>query len=175
MRNRLGWVLALAGGLGWGVSVASAQLVACPDPDQCVKVSVGSAEGRVGDVVHVEVSFEQAPSDGATGGPEAAFLVCDVVPSSGDDAGQFGNGTINNADIVAIFRASLLATARPPADTARFSAMDSAPPDNPPVCGGNGSLVNSDVVTCFRQSLLPSLPRYDRQGLGEACVSSIHQ
>src|SRR5439155_1132438 len=77
------------------------------------------------------------------------------------DAGEFGNGAINNADVVAVFRASLLPDQRPPADSDLFSAMDAAPEDVPPACGGNGTIANSDVVACFRRSLLP-LPRSER-------------
>lgn len=107
--------------------------------------------------------------------PSTQILVCDVAPSTGDNAGDFGSGSINNSDIVAIFRASLLPSARPADGTARFSGMDSVTEDSPPTCGGNGSILNNDVVSCFRRSLLSSLPRYDRQGLGEGCTSSLHQ
>ena len=122
------------------------------------------------------------PACGGTGGMVTVtdtlpnkILVCDVAPSGGNDAGQFGNGSINNADIVAIFRASLLSSARPPAGTARFSGMDSITEDSPPTCGGTGDIKNNDVVACFRRSLLSSLPRYDRQGVGASCTSSLHQ
>jgi hypothetical protein len=99
-----------------------------------------------------------------------AFLVCDVAPSTGDNAGQFGNDTINNTDIVAIFKASLQISP-PAAGTARFSAMDSAPTDAPPACGGNGTLANTDVVACFKESLLPTQPRFKRTLEGTTCTS----
>ena len=110
------------------------------------------------------------------------FLVCDPAParvdldSDGDtlDAGEFGNGLITNADIVQLFRASLLGPpVRPPAGSDLFSAMDAAPDDAPPVCGGNGSIVNNDVVLCFRRSLLPALPRYTRTRDATTCRSAL--
>ena len=100
----------------------------------------------------------------------APILVCDVSPSTGNDPGQFGNTTINNSDIDAIFKASLLGP--PPADSARFSAMDAVAADTPPVCGGDGAIKNNDVVACFRRSLLPTEPMYVRTLAGETCTSA---
>jgi len=119
-----------------------------------------------------------APACGSTDGSVTAstaspIFVCDVAPSTGDNAGEFGSGTINNSDIVAIFKASLLGP--PPSGTARFSGMDSITEDSPPTCGGDGSIRNNDVVACFKRSLLPTLPRYDRSGVGGSCTSSLHQ
>lgn len=113
--------------------------------------------------------------------PAVEFLVCDAAPlgvdQNGDgdrvDAGEFGNGVLNNADVVAIFRASLLPDELPPAGSALFSAMDSVPEDVPPLCGGNGTLANNDVVQCFRRSLLPGLTNYQRTGVGAGCSSSV--
>lgn len=108
------------------------------------------------------------------------YLVCDAAPLLGDqngdgdsvDAGEFGNGVLNNADVVAIFRASLLPGELPPANSALFSAMDSVSEDAPPLCGGNGALANNDVVQCFRRSLLPGLTNFERIGEPGACTSS---
>jgi hypothetical protein len=119
----------------------------------------------------------QPPVCGATNGTitvgtgPTSFLVCDVAPSTGDNVGQFGNNTINNTDVVALFKASLQISP-PPAGTARFSAMDAAPADTPPTCGGNSSLVNSDVVTCFKRSLLATEPSFSRALDGTSCTST---
>lgn len=107
------------------------------------------------------------------------FLVCDPAPlgtdlngdGDRDDPGEFGNGNITNADIVAIFRASLVAQDRPSLGSARFSAMDPMPADEPPACGGNASIVNSDVVQCFRRSLVGGLTNYQRLLTEESCTS----
>jgi hypothetical protein len=97
------------------------------------------------------------------------FIVCDVSPSMGNDAGQFGNDTISNSDVDAIFKASLLGT--PPADSARFSAMDAVTADTPPGCGGDGYIKNNDVVACFKRSLLPTEPGYVRTLSGGVCTA----
>jgi len=116
-----------------------------------------------------------APGPNGTLEVGVPFLVCDVQPRTGSglNQGEFGNGSILNSDVVAVFRSSLLPAERPAAGTALFSAMDAAPEDVPPACGGNASIVNSDVVLCFRRSLLPTLPRYRRTGVGASCTSSL--
>jgi len=149
------------------------------------------ASAQAGQSYRLRIVAPSATSDGSTDVPLAAgadgtlsvgrkFLVCDVSPSGVDqdgdgdtfDAGEFGNGVINNADIVAIFRAALLPDQRPPTDSDLFSAMDAAPEDAPPACGGNGGLVNSDVVLCFRRSLLP-LSQYERTRGGGLCTATL--
>jgi hypothetical protein len=113
-----------------------------------------------------DTSFQLVPDPTATDGQvtvgavECQLLVCDVAPSTGDSCGQFGNDVVNNSDVVAIFRASLLGPPSP--SSARFNAMDSITADNPPTCGGNNSIVNNDVVACFKRSLLPTEPNYNR-------------
>lgn len=127
-----------------------------------------------------------SPSPTPTATPSAdtsgiAFLVCDPMPLLADlngdgdtnDPGEFGNGVINNSDVVGIFRASLLDELRPPVGSARFMAMDPSSEDAPPACGGNGAIVNNDVVQCFRRSLLPGLANYERRFEGEDCVASV--
>jgi hypothetical protein len=98
------------------------------------------------------------------------IAVCDVSPSAGNDAGQFGNATVNNADVDAIFKASLLGP--PPAHSVRFSAMDAVTADAPPVCGGDGTIKNNDVIACFKRSLLPAEPMYVRTFSGETCTAA---
>ena len=148
------------------------------------------AGAQVGQSYRLRIVAPSATSDGSsdipiTAGPdgtlgvERTFVVCDVAPPGTDrngdgdafDAGEFGNGEINNADVAAVFRASLLPDQRPPADSDLFSAMDAAPEDVPPACGGNAAIVNSDVVACFRRSLLP-LPRSERTRGAGLCTSA---
>jgi hypothetical protein len=100
------------------------------------------------------------------------FLVCDVVPFTGDDAGQFGGSGIKNNDVVAIFNASLQTGVVPADGTARFSAMDSVTVDTPPNCGGDTNLKNNDVVACFNRSL-GNGDNYDRALSGSACTSTL--
>src|SRR5438094_9357509 len=147
------------------------------------------AGAQLGQSYRLRIVAPSATSDGSsdvpiTAGPdgtlgvERTVVVCDVAPPGTDrngdgdafDAGEFGNGEINNADVAAVFRASLLPDQRPAADSDLFSAMDAAPEDMPPACGGNGAIVNSDVVACFRRSLLP-LPRSERTRGAGLCTS----
>jgi len=104
--------------------------------------------------------------------PPTGFLVCDVAPSTGDNLGEFGNGSITNSDVVAIFKASL--TTPPTAGSARFSAMDAGPADVVPNCGGSNSILNSDVVLCFRRSLSTTEPNYRRM-IDGSCTSALAQ
>jgi hypothetical protein len=148
------------------------------------------ATAEVGQGYRLRIEEPSATSNGVTEVPllgvegmltvEAPLLVCDVAPmgedrnSDGDmvDAGEFGNGRLSNADVVAIFRASLLPEARPPLGSDQFMAMDAIPEDVPPMCGGDGRIVNNDVVQCFRRSLLPALPNYERVR-GGTCTSRL--
>jgi hypothetical protein len=113
----------------------------------------------------------QSPTQTPT--PPSTILVCDVAPSTGSDFGQFGEGKIKNNDVVAIFTASLLTP--PPAGSALFSAMDSAPADTPPACGGDGQIKNNDVVACFQRSLLggPNFTRTHTGGIYGTCTSAL--
>ena len=105
--------------------------------------------------------------------------MCDVAPrladlngdGDGSDAGEFGDGSIDNSDVLLLFRAALLAGERPRAGSDRSSAMDAAADDAPPACGGDGRIVNSDVVLCFRRSLLDSIPSYTRRYGPSGCRS----
>src|SRR5207249_662910 len=117
------------------------------------------ATAQGGQMYRLRIIAPSGTSDGSTDVPIAPgpdgkltvgrrFLVCDVVPTRTDqngdgdtaDAGEFGNGTIGNADVVAIFRASLLPDQQPPAGSDLFSAMDCSPEDAPPVCGGDATI-----------------------------------
>jgi len=149
------------------------------------------ATAQAGQDYTLRVLAPSATKDGVidvpiTPGPNGRLVVgrtileCDVAPvltdlnGDGDtfDAGEFGDGRLTNADVVRIFRASLLPSEQPPPGRDLFIAMEAAPADVPPACGGDGRIVNSDVVLCFRRSLLPSLPNYTRVISGATCVSS---
>jgi hypothetical protein len=109
-----------------------------------------------------------------TVGGGTPYWVCDVAPATGDDVGMFGNNSLNIADVKAIFKASLDPTHfAPAAGTARFSAMDAAPADNPTTCGGNTSLNIADVKLCFKRSLSSSEANYLRTGTGASCTSQL--
>jgi len=57
---------------------------ACADPNSCVQVTLGSASGKVGETKTVSVTFKQAPSNGAAGGPdEIAALAMTIALGNG--------------------------------------------------------------------------------------------
>jgi hypothetical protein len=114
-------------------------------------------------------SVTVCPPEGCAATP---FLVCDVVPFTGDNVGEFGGSGIKNNDVVAIFNASLETGVVPAAGTARFSAMDSVTADTPPTCGGNGKLLNNDVVACFNRSL-GNGDNFDRTISDSTCASTL--
>jgi hypothetical protein len=87
------------------------------------------------------------------------------------DGGEFGDGRVVNADVVAVFVASLMPGEAPPADSDLFSAMDAMPADQPPACGGDGRLTNADVVEAFQRSLIPGRPNYTRVREPGRCVA----
>lgn len=110
------------------------------------------------------------PVECTDGQVEAGFLVCDVSSSAGDNAGSFGDGTIDIFDVRAIFSAAQLGTDVPTVGTDRFSAMDASTVDSPPVCGGDGTLDIFDVRQCFGVAQLGDTD-YGRTDAGPTCTS----
>jgi hypothetical protein len=98
------------------------------------------------------------------------YVVCDVDPQSGDNAGQFGDGSIDIFDYRAQFGAGQLGVDTPADGTARFSAMDSVDLDSPPTCGGDGSIDIFDYRQCFAVGQLGAT-NYVRTGTGSSCTS----
>ena len=106
-----------------------------------------------------------------TVGPPGNITVCDVSPDTGDNAGQFGDGTIDIFDVRAIFAAGSLAVDVPADGSARFSAMDSSTLDSPPTCGGDQTLDIFDVRQCFAVGSLGAT-NWIRSGTGASCTST---
>jgi hypothetical protein len=102
-----------------------------------------------------------------------SYTVCDVDVGSGDNAGQFGNGTVDFFDVLAIFNVESFGGG-PAAGTARFSAMDADPADHPPTCGGNGTIDFFDVLACFNLESFGGTT-YVRTGTGTSCTSAVKQ
>lgn len=59
-----------------------------------------------------------------------AYIVGDVAPFRWLNAGDFGEGTLNNADVMQVFQSAILGVDLPPANSDLYLAMDS--------CGGVG-------------------------------------
>jgi hypothetical protein len=101
---------------------------------------------------------------------QTGFLVCDVASAAGDNAGDFGDGSIDIFDLRAIFGAAQLDADVPVEGTDRFSAMDASTVDTPPVCGGDGTLDIFDLRQCFRVAQLGETD-YGRTDTGPDCTS----
>ena len=110
------------------------------------------------------------PVQCADGRVQTGFRVCDVSSSSGDNGGDFGDGTIDIFDVRAIFSAAQLGVGMPETGTDRFSAMDASTVDTPPTCGGDGALDIFDVRQCFGVGQLDE-PDYGRTDTGSTCMS----
>jgi len=101
------------------------------------------------------------------------YLVGDVSDSSGDSAGQFGNGLLNNIDLVLALRAVTSVPGFVPASCSdRFDAMDSSPEDGA-TRGGDGWLDNLDLIVTLRRvtGADPSQPRRATRGL--VCLTGV--
>ncbi len=80
------------------------------------------------------------------------YLVGDAFPSGSDTAGGFGDGVLNNLDLIYALRAvTNVPGYLPAACSDRFDAMDSFPLDTPTVRGGDGILNNLDLIRTLRR------------------------
>jgi hypothetical protein len=111
------------------------------------------------------------PAQCVDGRAQVGFLECDVVPFAGDNAGEFGDGSIDIFDVRAVFAAAQLGADVPAPGSARFSAMDAAPVDTPPICGGDGTLDIFDGRQCFAVGQLGTT-NYARTDPGPTCTSA---
>lgn len=118
------------------------------------------------------------------------YLVGDVAPFRWLNAGDFGEGMLDNADVMQVYQSAILGLHIPPANSDLFRAMDSAgrrgvwnpvnqyfvagaPYDSDDVIGGSDQTINEvafgdedldvrDVFVTFRRSLDPSLVWFTR-------------
>ncbi len=125
----------------------------------------------VGDQYSMSVLQVSGTSDGAqTSIPMAAFpaatllvtnipyLVGDSSPARWYNAGDFGDGNLDNADVNTAFLATL-GVHTPTPGTDAFDALDAAPPDSAGSVGGDGFLKILDWTIIQGRSLrLPAYP-----------------
>jgi len=163
------------------IIIAVDNLTAIPDGSTLYTCTVDiSSSASAGTTYNLTISNESAGDinqnliTGVTGTPGKIAVTtvqgypeCDVNRATsgetGDNVGDFGDGSINIFDYKAIFNAAQLGIDAPAAGTARFSAMDSSPVDSPPGCGGDGTLNIFDVRQCFEVGQL-GFTNYVRTG-----------
>ena len=86
------------------------------------------------------------------GSNATTYLVGDAFPAGADIVGGFGDGVLNNLDLIYALRAvTNVPGFAPAACTDRFDAMDPFPLDTPGVRGGDGVLNNLDLVRTLRR------------------------
>jgi hypothetical protein len=101
-----------------------------------------------------------------------AYSVGDVFPFTGDAAGQFGDGALNNLDLVHTFRAATNPELAPAACSDRYDAMDVYPADSAVSVGGDGVLDIMDLSLLLDRAVGFDVTRPMRAGRVAACPAS---
>ena len=104
------------------------------------------------------------------------YLVGDAFPVGSDSIGGFGDGILNNLDLIYALRAvTKVPGFTPLACSDRYDAMDSFPLDTDTGRGGDGVLNNLDLITTLRRvtKIDTSLPVRTSRGL--TCSAAAQQ
>jgi hypothetical protein len=84
----------------------------------------------------------------------ATYLVGDVFPYTGDNVGNFGDGSINTLDLISTLRAVVNLSGYVPATCSdRFDAMDAFPVDTENTRGGDGILNTLDLIEILKRAV----------------------
>lgn len=154
-------------------------------------------KAATGDTYLIDVSNPSATSDGIdtpvmiqtvtngslTNGPinsvkvvtvgSIQYLVGDCAPFHWFNAGDFGDGQLNNVDVSQVFQSAIYWNWIPPAGSDFFDVMDSCNGNSDAVFDGDDTTINNmqfgdgildvgDVYVTYRRSLDPSLTNYAR-------------
>jgi hypothetical protein len=128
--------------------------------------------------------FDSAPGSGLSNAlpitviapAGGTYLVGDGFPAGTDAVGGFGDGILNNLDLIYALRAvTKVSGFTPLACSDRFDAMDSFPLDTDTVRGGDGQLNNLDLIRTLRRvtKIDTSLPVRTSRGL--TCTAAAQQ
>jgi uncharacterized repeat protein (TIGR01451 family) len=91
------------------------------------------------------------------------YVVGDSAPSTSDAVGAFGDGILDNLDLISTLRAvTWVVGFRPPDCSDRFDAMDAYPTDTEVLRGGDAVLDNLDLVASLRRVTGPDPSRPTR-------------
>jgi uncharacterized repeat protein (TIGR01451 family) len=115
--------------------------------------------------------YNDGYADNLAFGVHHAFKVGDVFPYTGYGVGQFGDGQLNNVDLVQLFRAVTAAITPPPVCSDCFAAMDTHPVDSSTSVGGNGVLDNMDLIVSLDRVVGLDTARPIRPGRILACTA----
>jgi hypothetical protein len=154
--NGQGLIVAALGGAGFQMQGAgTVTLLQIPIPlgampGQTYSLSILNPSGT-SDGLETAVSLLTMTNETLTIG-SVPYLVGDSSPSSGYDAAEFGDGTLENNDVNNAFYASVGIRVPPPVSDA-YDAMDAYPPDTPGSVGGDGFIQFLDWQTILRRSL----------------------
>jgi hypothetical protein len=101
-----------------------------------------------------------------------SYLVGDIVPYTSDTAPNFGDGNIDNLDLIAVMYAvNNVPGFRPAACSDRFDAMDIYPIDTVSSRGGDGVLDIRDLVNEYLRVNRLDLSRPVRMSQGGRCTA----
>jgi len=95
------------------------------------------------------------------------YVVGDSAPGAGDGMGGFGDGMLDNLDLIGTLRAvTWVPGFRPPDCSDRFDAIDAYPTDTEVLRGGDGILDNLDLLASLRRVTNADPSRPTRTTLG---------
>jgi hypothetical protein len=154
--NGEGLIVSALGGSGFQmqgtgtIALLKIPIPASATPGQTYSLSVINPSGT-SDGAQAEVNLLSATNQTLTIA-SVPYLIGDTSPSTGYDAGEFGDGSLENSDVNNAFYASV-GIRVPPTYSDVFDAMDAYPPDTAGSVGGDGFIQFLDWQTILRRSL----------------------
>lgn len=157
----------LAGSGALGVLLIPIPASAPPGAAYTVQIAGASAAGG-------GMAFPLTPGGTTTITIVPTYLIGDVVPKISDNAGSFGDGSVNTLDLLETLRfVTLVLPSPPPACSDRFDAMDAFPPGNSAgFRGGDGAVNTLDLLALLRLATNVDTSHPARTVSGTACSTT---